>query len=103
MGSHILYVPPTSQTNLTLTEILIYSMAESKPEVVACTEGSPEKPPELVSCTFDPADKPTLRGEAIPQVMKCTFEVPKYAEEQEKEKAPEKEKSQKDDKASDQK
>ena len=89
-------------------------MAESKPElvactfdpadkpVVACTEGSPEEP-KLVSCTFDPADKPTLREEAIPQVIKCTFEVPKYAEEQEKEKAPEEEKSQKEDKASDQK
>merc|ERR1711902_425897 len=69
-------------------KIFNYNMAESKPE--------------LVSCTFDPADKPTLREEAIPQVIKCTFDVPK-TEEQEKEKVTEEEKNKKDDKASDQK
>ena len=56
-------------------------MAESKPEVVACT--------------FDPADVPQIKDEATPQLIKCTFDAPK--QDQEKEKSNEEGKGQKDD------
>merc|ERR1712018_956197 len=59
----------------------IHKMAESKPEVVACT--------------FDSADVPQIKDEATPQLIKCTFDAPK--QDQEKEKSKEEEKGQKDD------
>ena len=60
-------------------------MAESKPEVVACT--------------FDPSDVPDgyeIRDEAAPRLIKCTFDAPK--QDQEKEKSNEEETGQKEDK-----